>query len=32
MVGAFTGVYPADPSDLDIDHLVQLKNTHLSGV
>ena len=29
--GAFTGVYVEDPGDLDIDHLVPLKNAHLSG-
>ena len=29
--GAFTGVYTSDPGDLDIDHLVPLKNAHLSG-
>ena len=29
--GAFTGVYVEDPGDLDIDHMVPLKNAHLSG-
>ena len=29
--GAFTGVYVEDPGDLDIDHLVPLKNAYLSG-
>ena len=29
--GAFTGVYVEEPGDLDIDHLVPLKNAHLSG-
>ena len=29
--GVFTGVYTGDPGDLDIDHLVPLKNAHLSG-
>ena len=29
--GAFTGVYVEDPGDLDIDHLVPLKNAHVSG-
>ena len=28
--GAFTAVYVDDPRDLDIDHLVPLKNAHLS--
>ena len=29
--GAFTGVYVEDPGDVDVDHLVPLKNAHLSG-
>ena len=29
--GAFTGTYVEDPGDLDIDHMVPLKNAHLSG-
>lgn len=29
--GAFTGSYLDAPGDLDIDHLVPLKNAHLSG-
>ncbi len=29
--GAFTGVYVEDPSDLDIYHLVPLKNAHVAG-
>ena len=29
--GAFTGIYVEAPGDLDIDHLVPLKNAHDSG-
>ena len=29
--GAFTGAYIEDPGELDIDHLVPLKNAHTSG-
>ena len=29
--GAFTGVYVEDPGDLDIDHMVPLRNVHYSG-
>ena len=31
VVRTLTGVYVEDPSDLDIDHLVPLKNAYLSG-